>query len=168
MKPTDWGWRPERPEGIWKHGCLWAKPLTAAAPWISLALLFVVFTLVQGRLAAAPGVVFDLPAPSGGVVATPDLAAIVVPVAHEGGAARETLVFFDDARYSLADAASLEAFRDHLAERTVRPADVPPEEAVRTLLLLADRRVPSGDLLRLAGLAREAGVDRIQIGERRE
>lgn len=168
MKTTDWGWRPDRPEGVWKHGCKWARPFTAAAPWISIALLFVVFSFVEGRLAAAPGVVFDLPAPIGGEGCTPDLAAIVVPVAHEGTAARETLVFFDDARYSLTDAASLDAFRDHLSERTVRPADAPPEDAVRTLLLLADRRVPSGDILRLVGIAREAGVDRIQIGERRE
>ena len=37
-----------------------------------------------------------------------------------------------------------------------------------TLLLLADGRVPSGDLMRLAGLAREAGVAHLEIAERRE
>ena len=26
-----WKWRPERTEGIWRHGCAWAKPFTAAA-----------------------------------------------------------------------------------------------------------------------------------------
>ena len=59
-----WKWRPERTEGIWRHGCAWAKPLTAAAPWISLALLMATFAMAQGRLVSAPGTLFDLPAPA--------------------------------------------------------------------------------------------------------
>ncbi|MGN0847526.1 MAG: ExbD/TolR family protein [Kiritimatiellia bacterium] len=161
MKSTNWGWRPIRPEGIWKHGCKWARPLTVAAPWIALALLLVEFSLIEGRLTAAPGVVFNLPAPIGGESALPGLAAIVVPVAREGATGRETLVFFDDARYSLSDDASIDSFRGRLSVRA-------RGEASGTLLLLADARVPSGDVMRLVGLAREAGVARVQIGERRE
>lgn len=162
MKTTDWGWRPVRPEGIWKHGCRWVKPLAVAAPWLALALLLTEFSFVESRLTAAPGLMFNLPAPMGGEsFVTPGLAAIVVPVAREGGAGRETLVFFDDARYSLSDDASVESFRERLAER-VQSGDS------GTLLLLADARVPSGDVMRLAGLAREAGVAHVQVGERRE
>lgn len=148
------------PGGIWKHGCRWAQPLTVAAPWIALALLFVEFAFIERRLVSAPGLVLNLPAPVCGEAATPGLAAIVVPVVREGLRAG-TLVFFDDARYSLSDAAAVEAFRERLAARA-------QADRSGTLLLLADGRVASGDLMRLMGLAREAGVTRVQIGERRE
>ena len=36
------------------------------------------------------------------------------------------------------------------------------------LLLLADRRVPSGDLMNLTGLARSAGVRHVQIAEKHD
>lgn len=157
---TSWGWTPARPEGIWRHGCRWARPFTAAAPWVTLALLLTTFALVQGRLAAAPGVVFNLPAPASGETIVPGLAAVVLPVVREGVSGRETIVFFDDARYSLSDAASTEALRERLGERAV--------ETDNSLLLLADARVPSGELMRLVGLAREAGVAHVQIAERRE
>ena len=139
MKATAWGWRPVRPEGIWRHGCRWARPLTVAAP----------------------GLVLNLPAPVCGKAATPGLAAIVVPVVREGAAGRETLVFFDDARYSLSDAASAEAFRARLAARA-------QADRSGTFLLLADGRVAAGELMRLMALARDAGVARVEIGERRE
>ena len=61
----------------------------------------------------------------------------------------------------LPDAAAVEAFRERLAARA-------QADRSGTLLLLADGRVASGDLMRLMGLAREAGVTRVQIGERRE
>ena len=158
---TSWGWTPSRPEGIWRHGCKWAHPLTAAAPWVTLALLVATFALVEGRLAAASGVVFDLPKSAGGEAVAPGLAAGVMPVVREGVAGRETIVFFDDARYSLADETSREAFRERLGERAAA-------DTKGTLLLLADVRVPSGDLMKLAALAREAGVVHVEIAERRE
>lgn len=162
MKPTSWGWRPDRPEGIWKHGCKWVKPLAAAAPWVTLALLLAMFSLVDGRLSAAPGLVFDLPAPAMGDGAdVPALAAVVVPVAREGAAGRETLVFFDDERYSLSDEDSMLRFRERLGERAAA-------DPSGTLLLLADAYVPSGHMMRLAGLAREAGVIHVQVAEKRE
>jgi len=162
VKPTAWGWRPERTEGIWLHGCRWAKPFVAAAPWITLALLLATFSLLQGRLSAAPGLVFDLPEPVMGDGAdVPSLAAVVVPVAREGGAGRETLVFFDDERYSLSDDESMTRLRERLGERAAA-------DASGTLLLLADSHVPSGHMMRLAGLARDAGVVHIQVAERRE
>ena len=73
----------------------------------------------------------------------------------------ETLVFFDDARYSLSDESSVSTLKDRLGLRA-------GAEPSRTFLLLADRRVPSGDVLRLVGLARESGLAHVQIAERRE
>lgn len=156
-----WGWRPGRSEGIWRHGCPWAKPFTAAAPWISLALLMATFALADGRLASAPGTVFDLPAPASRDGVEPGLAAIMMPVAREGAAGRETIVFFDDARYSLDDDASRESLRERMGARAAA-------DATGTLLVLADARVPAGDMIRFAGLAREAGVAHVEIAERRE
>ena len=156
-----WKWRPERTEGIWRHGCAWAKPFTAAAPWISLALLMATFALADGRLTSSPGTVFDLPAPSAREGTEPGLAAIMMPVAREGAAGRETIVFFDDARYSLDDDASREALRERIGARAAA-------DATGTMLVLADARVPAGDMILFAGLAREAGVVHVEIAERRE
>jgi hypothetical protein len=128
---------------------------------MSLALLAATFVLAEGRLVSAPGTVFDLPAPSARDGAEPGLAAIMMPVAREGAAGRETIVFFDDARYSLADDASREALRERLGARAAA-------DATGMLLLLADARVPAGDMMRFAGLAREAGVVHVEIAERRE
>ncbi|MBR6732823.1 MAG: hypothetical protein IKL96_00330 [Kiritimatiellae bacterium] len=156
-----WKWRPERTEGIWRHGCAWAKPFTAAAPWISLALLMATFALADGRLTSSPGTVFGLPAPAAREGTEPGLAAIMMPVAREGAAGRETMVFFDDARYSLDDDASREALRERIGARAAA-------DATGTMLVLADARVPAGDMILFAGLAREAGVVYVEIAERRE
>jgi len=167
-----WGWRPRQTEGIWRHGCAWTKPLFAAVPWITLTLLLALFAIIGDRLPQVPGMVCDLPAPVvrqkeskwGDKEALPPepvatgLAALVLPAAGDGG---ETLVFFDDARYSLSDAASVTALKERLGAR----AGV---ETSGMFLLLADKRVPAGDVMRLAGIARESGLTRVQIAERRE
>ena len=159
MSPQgQWGWRPRQTEGIWRHGCAWTKPLFAAVPWITLTLLLALFAFIGDRLPQVPGVVCDLPAPVGGQAEATGLAALVLPAAGE---ARETLVFFDDARYSLSDETSVASLKDRLAARV-------DAEKSGTFLLLADRRVPAGDVMRLVGLARESGLDRVQIAERRE
>ena len=159
MKTTSWGWQPAHSEGIWRHGCRWAKPLTAAAPWVTLALLLAMFGLVEGRLTAAPGLVFDLPASATRMSDIPGLAVVVV--VRQGATGRETVVLFDDASYSMSDDAAAETFRERLGERA-------SSDAAGTLLVLADKRVPAGHLMRLAGLAREAGVVHVQIAEKRE
>ena len=167
-----WGWRPRQTEGIWRHGCAWAKPLFAAVPWITLTLLLALFAIIGDRLPQVPGMVCDLPAPvvrqneekdrdKGLLPPVPvstGLAALVLPAAGDGG---ETLVFFDDARYSLSDETSIAVLKDRLGVRA-------GAETSGTFLLLADRRVPAGDVMRLVGIARESGLTRVQIAERRE
>lgn len=161
MSGGEWNWRPVRQDGIWRHGCGWARPLCAAAPWIMLALLFVMFTMVEGRLVAAPGVLFNLPPVVGDVSETTGFAAFAMPAAQEGGRAAETLVLFDDSRYSLSEPGEVDALRFHLAERAAA-------EGNSTLLLLADRRLSAGDVMRLVGIARESGVECVQVAEKRE
>ena len=161
MTGREWGWRPAQAEGIWRHGARWTKPLFAAVPWITLVLLLVMFSLLGDRLTAAPGVVFDLPAPVGRQTAAPDMTMLALPSANVGESGG-TLVFFDDARYVLDDPPSVSLLREQLLSH------VQEGSARATLLVLADRRVTSGDLLQLVGIARAAGVTYVQIAERRE
>lgn len=163
MTASEWRWRPVRQEGIWKHGCPWARPFTAAVPWITLALLFVMFGLIGDRLAAAPGVTFDLPAPVGELSEITGLAAVVMPMARENSDGTDTLVFFDDARFILSaeSSESEEMLRRQLSKRASM-------ETNPVLLLLMDRRIPAGDLMRIVGLARESGVAHVQVAEKRK
>ena len=154
----NWGWRPRQTEGIWRHGCAWTKPLFAAVPWVTLGLLLALFAFIGDRLPQVPGLVCDLPSPGSGQAEATGLAALVLPAADAEG---DTLVFFDDARYSLSDESSVATLKDQLGVRV-------GTEPSGTFLLLADRRVPAGDIMQLVGIARESGFVHVQIAERRE
>ena len=158
---SGWGWLPPSDEGIWRYGAAWMRPFAAAAPWLALAFLLGLVALADRRFTAASGVSLDLPTAPVRDADAVRLVALVLPLAREVGGGEETFVFFDDTRFTLSDPASAAAFRRSLEERmaAVRPP---------ALLLLADRRIPSGDLLNLAGLARAAGVRRVQIAERHD
>lgn len=160
---SHWGWSPRQTEGIWRHGCAWTKPIFAAVPWITLTLLLALFAFIGDRLPQVQGLACDLPAPvpredADTATEATGLAALLLPAADASG---ETLVFFDDARYSLSDETSVSTLRDRLGIRA-------GAEPSRTFLLLADRRVPAGDVMRLVGVARESGIEHVQIAERRK
>ena len=165
MTSREWGWRPAQAEGIWRHGARWTKPLFAAVPWITLALLLVMFGLLGDTFTSAPGVAFDLPEPVGyrgeGRLAAPDATMLVLP-SENAGKAGDTLVFFDDARYALGDPQSVELLRKQLRAHVQDGPDRP------TLLMLADRRVSAGELLKLVGIARESDIRQVQIAEKRQ
>ena len=151
---SPWGWTPERTQGIWKYGAAWMKPLAAAVPWLTVLLLLMMFFLMGGKLTSAEGVIFDLPAAEVTESESTSLVALVMPMP------RETLVFFDDARYSLGDELSFAAFGEHLADRV--------EKAERkSLLVLADRRVAGGELMKIAAAARKSRAERILFAEKK-
>lgn len=150
-----WGWQVAPSDGIWRFGPRWMKPLAAAVPWITLGVLLVMLRCLSGALTAAEGTLFDLSSDSLGDAEATEMVATVLPMA------RETLVFFDDARYSLGDDASLAALGEHLSERAAQTEQ-------KSLLVLLDRRIPAGEVMRLAARARASGVRRILIaGEHR-
>ena len=153
---SSWGWSPERSLGIWRHGAAWLKPFVAAAPAVSVGILVLLLHVVSGKLTAAEGVLFDLPsaAPTDAIVIGEAPVALVMPVPHE------TLVFFDDTRYLLGEDASENA----LGEQLLRRFSILPR---KTLLVLADRRVAAGDLMRLAALAKANGVERVLFAEKK-
>ena len=152
---TSWGWTPERTAGIWRHGASWLRPFAAAAPYLTVLLLLIMLYVVGGTLASARGVLFDLPEAGLGDGEATELVALVIP---QG---RETLVFFDDSRYLLGDEASLRTLGENLAARVERAH-------TRTILVLADRRVAGGDLMKFAATARRAGAGRILFAEKKE
>ena len=156
-----WQWRAASDAGVWAHGAKWARPLAAAAPWVSLALLVALFGIVSREVTLARGTVFDLPASAAADADDPGLTAFVLPVPRDAGGGEETLVFFDDARFVPADSASAANLQSRLSARA-------SDARSGTLLLLADRRVPAGDLMKLMALARKAGLKHVQVAERRE
>ena len=153
---SPWKWTPERAQGIWRHGSVRFKPLLAAVPWITVILLLEMLHLIGGAFTSAEGVLFDLPDSSGLEEGEPaSLVALVMPMPHE------TLVFFDDARYTIGDDASAGAFGDHLSDRAAKTDR-------KSLLILADRRVAMGEIMKISGIAKRSGVSRILFAEKRE
>lgn len=150
-----WGWTPARTEGIWRHGLPAMRPLVSAAPWLAVALILAMFNLLDGALVSSKGVLFDLPDPGIAEGEAAGLVALVLPMHHE------TLVFFDDSRYMLSDDASSAAFSRHLSERAARTDK-------KTMLVLADRRVAGGELMKMAAIARRSGLDKVLFAEKRE
>lgn len=148
MKSSSWNWIAPRPAGLSKYGPRWLKPMAYAIPWITVLLLFLMLYVVSGTLTSAKGVFFQLPEGDQLDGSTSSLVALVTP------SSRDTLVFFDDARYSLNDPDSIAAFGEHIASRTAKIED-------RTLVVMTDSRVTAGELARLASVARGGGIRRL-------
>ena len=152
---TAWGWNERRLRQESQVGVAWLRPFVAAVPWIIMALLLIMFQFIAGTLTLAKGTLFDLPTAGMEEGVHTKLVALVMPKPGE------TLVFFDDARFLLGDPASVAAFSSLLAERAAKTGE-------KALLVLADRRVPCGELMRIAAIAKDGGVERILFAERRE
>lgn len=136
----------------------WFRYLVQIAPWLTLVLAMVMMSFLYGTLAPTSAVSMELPQGDIADAAQTGLVALLMP----GGAQSEgTLVFFDDARYMLSDRASAEEFANRLDERA-------SETRCGTLTLLSDRRVPSGDLMRVMSIARKTRIANVQVAERRD
>ena len=147
--------------GAWSRGGLRTRFRTRSrvanaflqiVPWLNFAVVLALYLGVSGRLVRQPGVVFELPrAPfREGLQRGPTL----VMLRSQRPQGEETLVFFDDVRYRLEVPEQAAQLRGELARAAVRPEG-------RQLLLLADRRVPHGDVVALVNLARSAGIQRV-------
>lgn len=151
---TQWGWTPAHNLGIWRYGAGWSRPIAAAIPYLTVALLLLMMQMVGGTFAAARGVLFDLP--SGSVPdAASGLVALVLPVQNE------TMVVFEDTRYLLDDAVSMRSFAEDLSGNAERRAGKP-------LLVLADRRVSAGRLMEVVSAAKRGGVERVLLAGKPE
>ena len=68
---------------------------------------------------------------------------------------------FDDARYVLSDQASLDEFSNRLANRAI-------ETKCGVLTLMADRRVPAGDVMKIMAVAKAGRLLHVQLAEKRD
>ena len=151
---SEWGWTPERNLGIWRHGAGWLKPVMAAVPYVTVCVLLLLIFYVGELLPSARGVLLSLPEGEFADAEKTGLVAIATPVSGE------TRIFFDDARYLLNDESSLRNFSRDLAERAEHAEN-------KSLLLLADRRISSVELLKLVARARQSGVDKVLVAGKR-
>jgi len=149
-----WGWAVQSDAKRLGRASDRIRAFVAASPWITLLVLLLMLHLASGTLTASEGVLFDLPESSAGEGEHTSLVALVLPMP------RETLVFFDDARYVMGDVQSESALREQLTERSSKMKE-------QTLLVLADHGVKAAELFALAALARQSGIERLLFAEKR-
>ena len=150
-----WGWQPKRFDGVWRYGSPALKPLVAAAPYVTVLMLLVMFYLISGSFTSAKGMLFDLPEGAVADESVTELTVLVMPTA------KSTLIFFDDSRYQLEDVGSLTIFAENLAKRI-------ESSKSKSLLVLADRRVSLEGLAKLAEVSRRSGVEKVLFAEKRQ
>jgi len=156
-----WSKDVRRHRSIYRFGAAWAQILLAAVPWINAVILVVLLLAINHRMVVSPGVMFDLPRAALREGSHPGLTALMISVARDVPGEDETFIFFDDDRYSVQDADQMTTLSEHVKGRVSIGAN-------RDLLLLADKRVPHGDVMRVVNAMREAGVERVNVAEKPE
>ncbi len=151
-----WGWalssssRTARAAGFPQR----LEPFSAAVPWITLILLFVMLVKIGGSITHEKGVLFDLPHTAIGDISETDAVALML-YTDEG-----TLLFFDDTRYVLEDSSQMKMFSRQLEKRISYSSE-------NVLLVLADRRISGGELMKVADIAREGGARKVLFAEKK-
>lgn len=139
----------------------WFRCLSQFAPWLTFLLIAVLFVFLQGTLSPSPSLLFDLPESGSADSVRPGLVALLIPGDVEGVETDGTLVYFDDARYVLSDPSSFDEF-------SARLGDLAIETKYGVLTLLADRRVPAGDVMKIMSAAKAARLLHVQLAEKRD
>jgi len=132
----------------------WTSPSFTYLPWITVGILLLMLYMISGTLTSSRGMLVNLPNDGQLDECVTPLTALMTRNADE------TTVFYDDARYLLGDARSVAALSEQLGER-VRRLDN------RAMTVIADRRVPYGEVMEFAAVARQAGVEKLLFAERR-
>ena len=139
----------------------WFRHLSYSAPWMTFAVVAGLFAFLYGTLSPVPSVLFDLPDSGAADSDRLGLVSLLIPSDIEGTGSDGTLVYFDDSRYVLSDPSSVDEFSARLGDKAV-------ETGTRVLTLLADRRVPCGDLVKVMSIAKARGMAHVQIAEKRD
>ncbi|MEI7901047.1 MAG: biopolymer transporter ExbD [bacterium] len=156
-----WGKRVRQHRTVYRFGGAWAHALLSMVPWIDCVIILVLMVLVNRRTVISPGVVFDLPRATFREGMYVGLTALMITVARDTPGGEETLIFFDDDRYSTRDVEQMSVLTERVKSRVALGAR-------SELLLLADKRVPHGDVVRFVNAVREAGVQRVNVAEKPE
>jgi biopolymer transport protein ExbD len=156
-----WSKMVRRHRTVYRFGGAWAHALLSMVPWVNGVIIVVMVLMVNHRMVISPGVVFDLPRATFREGMYVGLTALMITVARDTPGGEETLVFFDDDRYSTQDAEQMSALAERVQSRVALVAR-------KELLLLADKRVPHGDVVRFVNAVRQAGVQRVSVAEKPE
>lgn len=152
--PRGSGWRAEGLRLRFRPHARIGNVFLQLVPWLTFLVVLALFFALSKRMMLQPGVVFELPRVRFGEGLQTGASLVMLRAQREGG--DETLVFFDDVRYQMEEEEQRTALRADLARGTRRPDGL-------QILLLADRRVPHGDVMDLVELARSAGVRRVNV-----
>lgn len=155
------GLQVRRHRSVYRFGGPWARSLLSAIPWINAVILVALLLAVHGSLVISPGMVFDLPRAPLREGVYQGVTALMIQVDRDTPGGSETLIFFDDDRYSTQDEDQMAVLSERLRNRVAVGTR-------RELLLLADKRVPHGEVMRFVNAAREAGVQRVNVAEKPE
>lgn len=123
--------------------------------WLSVVFAIALIIVLGNTLSVAPGIEVDLPEQSEGAREVEDYG-LVALLLHGAG---ETLVFFDDARYTLNDLKSESHFAGQLAERS-QIADS------KAMMVIADKEIKVGDIMRFAGIVKAAGITKLNFAQK--
>lgn len=149
-----WGWSEKRKIAR-RPGGDWLRPLSKAAPWLTVGVAVMTMALLSGTFSGAKGILFELPRADGGETVSPGAVALVMRTSGE------TLVFYDDARYVLNDPSSLASFVEQL-KRGLSSSRSKTEE----LLALADKSVSCEELFKFAEAAKKGGAKKVLFATR--
>jgi len=156
-----WSERIRAKRSVYRFGGVWAQAMLIAVPWLNAIILVVALLAANNRIAITAGVVFELPTAPLQEGSQDGLTVLMFSVSHETQAGEETLVFFDDERYLIQD----EEQSARLVNRISGSLSI---ERQQDVLLLADKRVPHGDVMQFVNIARKAGAKRINVAEKPE
>ena len=137
-----------RPAGRFSHVAL------SVAPWFDALLLLVAFLAFHRATALVPAETVELPAAGFAAGARSSLVLVVRALpAAPAGAPLAAEVFLGGVAYDLASPGRADALRADLAAAAARTAET-------GALVYMDESLSHGDAVRLAGLLRDAGLER--------
>lgn len=160
-EPVQWLQAVRNHRGVSRFGGPWAQAVMYSVPWINAIILFILFFLYHERITISPGIVFDLPPAPLREGSHTGLTALMFSVNQESMSREEAMVFFDDSRFMVEDNEQMSLLAEQIRVRLKNASS-------GDFLLLADKRVKHGDILRFVNILRQAGVSKVNVAEKPE
>jgi biopolymer transport protein ExbD len=131
--------------------------LVSMSPWLDLVLLLIFVVFIESRIVLQPGIVVDLPETAFIEGAEPGMVVVVTMI--DGPEGKSEIIFFDDESYVMGN-------RRRMDELKAEIRDYRRDRRNTSLTLYADNRVAHGTVTRLVQMARDVGVEQVNIGSR--
>ena len=160
-EPVQWLQAIRSHRGVYRFGGPWAQAVMYSVPWINAIILFILLFLYHERITISPGIIFDLPPAPLREGSHTGLTALMFAVNQESMSREEAMVFFDDSRFMVEDNEQMSVLAEQIRVRLQNSSS-------KDFLLLADKRVKHGDILRFVNILRNAGVSKVNVAEKPE